>query len=136
VILKDIYCLKCGYEKEAYLDAYDAPPEPQSCLKCASVQKWGISGIGGTGSRYRFMDWDRDSIRGYVQYNGTEATSAAEKYGQGGQVPVKNLKTGKVLHDADRFSPEAIDDRRKRLKHRDDKRLGLGKIYVGAGRSN
>lgn len=116
MIAKDWYCSICSNEiHDRRVKSTDVCKLRELCDICHAVTEHYVLCNGGVrGRRWRYVDWTPEAANNLVRYHGVK-TDADD--GEGGRV-----------HDDPRFSDDAIDDRRQRMKHDRDKARDKGKL--------
>ena len=116
MIAKDFYCPECDEELlDVKVDSTSTSTHFHWCDGCEQMRTFRVLCNGGArGRRWRYVDWNEDAINATTRYHGVKTDSDD---GKGGKV-----------HDSPHFSPDAVDERRKRLKHSRDKQRGKGKL--------
>ena len=116
MIAKDFYCPQCNDElHDVRVTDTNVSTFFHWCDGCEQMRTFQVLCNGGIkGRRWRYVDWTPDAAENLVRYHGvrTDADDGA----------------GGMVHDDPKFSAEAIDERRKEMKHERDKKRGKGKL--------
>jgi hypothetical protein len=150
-VIKDVRCVKCNSILEMLIDG-EQTGVMLHCEQCDKVTVHQSLCNGGLKNRYRFNDWSGFDPEGYVEYLGCRAGQARKEDivhlddgkndGEGTRVwtkehteresrdakPWGDIGSDKAYHDAPRFQPEAVKERRairKAKKRREEGRAPI-----------
>ena len=126
-VIRDYYCEECG---EVVRDIMGDVTQVLPCDHCRCATGHRDLCNGARNSRFHWNDWGNVPHEALCTYEGAGAAQSSDGHG-GANVndPVKDVRTGEVIHNRPRFAPDARAERAARRKHAEDKRRGRGKIY-------
>lgn len=127
MVIKDFRCEICGDTKQdVVVDSCDMSELSMSCIPCEAYTKHVALCTGGTKKRWRYWDWNEDAVRDGVQYLGVKGTQDDK--------PLVD-ENGKAYHDQERFSKEAIAEKREIRRSSSKRARGRNNLFFDAATS-